>query len=706
MLSFCVQAHSDSSYIKAIENASSNEEKEDGFIEWIDVLSQKNTKHCDSIIRNYKAYVPEISQDGTLFLIITFLNNSRLGGFYTIPQIADYNVNASDRLLIGGILKCFQFEAISKKEYELITSNSHHYKDPTRKSLYYILSTCVENISETKKTILFKKALRHAKRSSLKSIYSTILNAFSIYHAENEDFEEAILYQQKGVSYSREHELKANLVVHLIEIGKIHSRLNQTTKSEYNLNKALDLSKDLKIDFIKGEIYNELGIVKSKQNEIKQSIKFFQQSLLSFYKVNNHKGLANTHKNIGRVFYNRNELDLAEKNYKLSYEFFNEFENNVGLGELEFFFAELYYNRKKLSLAEKHLKEAFKHWSDNGLLIPINEAQFLWAKIKNKKGEYEKAYQILEDYSEFNDSLHRLETSKRIAELSEMFKSEQKERKILEQEKQLEEELIQKMLIKSKLENLRQKNQFYIIIIVISILFFAAIILLIRNKNKQEQLKKKQREIELQQALLRSQMNPHFIFNAMSVIQSYIYDEDAKNSSKFLIHFSKLMRLILENNTKEFISLEKEFEIIHRYLILQKMRFEDRFSFTINNEFIADSSSILIPPMLVQPFIENAIEHGSLDTIEDGKVEVNCEIEEDLFIFTIQDNGVGRSASAAKQKVSNNEHSSMAINLTENRIALLNKKYKNNGFLKIENLNVEQATGTKVIIATPFIRKI
>ena len=76
---------------------------------------------------------------------------------------------------------------------------------------------------------------------------------------------------------------------------------------------------------------------------------------------------------------------------------------------------------------------------------------------------------------------------------------------------------------------------------------------------------------------LQSQMNPHFIFNAMSVIQSYIYDEDTANSSKFLIHFSKLMRMILENNAKQFIPLETELEIINRYLVLQKMRFEDRF---------------------------------------------------------------------------------------------------------------------------------
>src|SRR5690554_8047014 len=93
-------------------------------------------------------------------------------------------------------------------------------------------------------------------------------------------------------------------------------------------------------------------------------------------------------------------------------------------------------------------------------------------------------------------------------------------------------------------------------------------------------------------------MNPHFIFNAMSVIQSYIYDEDTANSSKFLIHFSKLMRMILENNAKQFIPLETELEIINRYLVLQKMRFEDRFDFEVKGNESIDATSTSIPPML------------------------------------------------------------------------------------------------------------
>lgn len=96
------------------------------------------------------------------------------------------------------------------------------------------------------------------------------------------------------------------------------------------------------------------------------------------------------------------------------------------------------------------------------------------------------------------------------------------------------------------------------------------------------QSQQKQREVELSQSLLRTQMNPHFVFNAMSVIQSYIYANDPEKSTRFLVNFSRLMRLILENSPKEMISLELEFEILDKYLTTQKMRFEDRFTYALN----------------------------------------------------------------------------------------------------------------------------
>ena len=188
----------------------------------------------------------------------------------------------------------------------------------------------------------------------------------------------------------------------------------------------------------------------------------------------------------------------------------------------------------------------------------------------------------------------------------------------------------------------------------------------------------------------------------MSIIQSYIYDNDLKNSSKFLVNFSRLIRLILENSAKEFIKLNLEIEMLERYLEIQKNRFEERFNYEIVNYDNLDTSSVLIPPMLLQPFIENSLEHGELNKVRNGKIRITFKIENDLLIFVIEDNGIGRQAAAEKKVKDFNQHESMAIDITNSRIELLNDKYKKAGFLSIQDLSENGVSGTKVTIATLF----
>src|SRR5690554_1687946 len=695
----------DDFYIQKIKNAQTEADRESTYLEWVSVLNQSNTLLCDSIIKERNTYITELSDDGKLALLILFLNNSLLSGSVSLPVVEEYGFNESDAILINGLMKCFTNQLISKEELQEISKNLSSYSDPTRNSMYNALSTCKEGITKKEKISFYNSSLKHAKRSHLKSVFSSILNELSKYYVEIEYFEEAIHHQQKGVEYSKKHNLKANLINHLVNISHIHYQLGDMDKSEEALLEALQFSLDLNLGFVMGRIYNQLGEVYSAKGKTTKSIRFFQQSLLRFYSINNAEGIASVHKNIGKAYFVNGDINLAGSNYLLSEEFSKQLHKRIDTGELYYFMSELYYRKKDYALAEKYIRKSIECWEENEVFIPLNDAYFLYAKIKNKQGDIRNAYIFLERYMMFKDSVYVLDTEKKVAELSEMFKSEQKERKIAEQEKELEEELSHRLLVQNKLENSKQQNRLIIVILVISLTLFVSIFVIIRIRNRQEQLLKKQREIELQQTLLRTQMNPHFIFNAMSVIQSYIYDEDIANSSKFLIHFSKLMRMILENNAKEFITLEIELEIINRYLVLQKMRFEDRFDFEIDESQIGDPSIISIPPMLVQPFIENAIEHGDLDKVGNGLIRVDCQIVGDLFIFTVEDNGIGRQAASLKKKADNSKsHRSMAIGLTQDRILLLNEKYKKKGYLLIEDLDADKGTGTKITIATPYIK--
>jgi LytS/YehU family sensor histidine kinase len=303
-------------------------------------------------------------------------------------------------------------------------------------------------------------------------------------------------------------------------------------------------------------------------------------------------------------------------------------------------------------------------------------------------------------YADYADSAKTIESSAKIAELNELYRSEQRERLISVQADSIERQKQEKTLTSTKLENVQLKNnmQAYIITGFAILLVLAGVIGFYRwNQTK---IKQQQQEAEMNQTLLRTQMNPHFVFNAMSVIQSYIYDNDTQNSSRFLVNFSKLMRLILENSSKEFIPMETEVDILDKYLSIQKLRFEERFDFDIKvDEKLLDEGAI-IPPMITQPFIENAIEHGRLHLKEDGFIHVHFFEKNKMLFITIEDNGVGRKG--AEQNKKSSDHKSMAMKITSDRIDNLNKKYRAEGFMLIEDYNKIEETGTKVLISIPY----
>jgi sensor histidine kinase YesM len=186
----------------------------------------------------------------------------------------------------------------------------------------------------------------------------------------------------------------------------------------------------------------------------------------------------------------------------------------------------------------------------------------------------------------------------------------------------------------------------------------------------------------------------------MSVIQSYIYENNPEKSSQFLVNFSRLMRLILENSPKEFIPIELEIEILDKYLSTQKMRFENRFDYQLSVSEELLSNKAIVPPMITQPFIENAIEHGQLHTVKDGQIQVQMKERDGKLEITISDNGIGRKKSAQTKKI--RTHRSMAIDITKERIDILNKKYKFSGSLTFNDLDQKKGSGTLVTIVLPL----
>lgn len=208
---------------------------------------------------------------------------------------------------------------------------------------------------------------------------------------------------------------------------------------------------------------------------------------------------------------------------------------------------------------------------------------------------------------------------------------------------------------------------------------------------------------EAEMKALRAQMNPHFIFNCMNTIDSYILKNDQENASLFLNKFSKLIRLVLENSMHKYITLERDLEALELYLQLEHMRFDRNFSYSITCEKQLQESDAKIPPLLIQPYVENAILHG-LRHKEGGRLlEINLTIAGDHIICIVSDNGIGREKAAAMKQA--NAHTPVGLRVTENRIAVLNTSTAKKAGVEITDLYDAQqkAIGTKVILTIPVL---
>ncbi|PLW95500.1 MAG: hypothetical protein C0591_11015, partial [Marinilabiliales bacterium] len=211
---------------------------------------------------------------------------------------------------------------------------------------------------------------------------------------------------------------------------------------------------------------------------------------------------------------------------------------------------------------------------------------------------------------------------------------------------------------------------------------------------------------ELKIQALQSQMNPHFVFNALNSIQGFIIEKNVDEALRYLSDFSKILRQTLDNTSKRYISLNEEIEYLKRYLNLEKMRFEDQLISSIQVDKELDVENVLIPPMILQPFVENAIQHGLLHKEGVGRLEINIsKKDKDYFICTIKDNGIGREKSEQFKKVVQ-EYTIKGTRLTQDRINLLNNTVNNaKGRIYFTDLKNKygEATGTIVSIELPFI---
>ena len=432
----------------------------------------------------------------------------------------------------------------------------------------------------------------------------------------------------------------------------------------------------------KTQVYQQMAQVNKKMDNTPEAIKNLEQALVT---VQDRPTEAfEIKKDIANTLAADNQLDKAITLNKELVEDARKASNaKAEIQQLQTLSSNLIEANKK-GEAISTLKEAYE--------LAINKGQTLEAKnsLELLIDQYKKdknTQKALEAYSDFIDKLETLVKSDSTLVDEKVFQVQEEKISQLEKERTLKDALI------TKTNRFNYVLLGTIILISIFLVFIAKALYSIKKKNKR---------IALQS--LRREMNPHFIFNSLNSVNQFIAQNNELEANKYLSSYSKLMRNIMENSNKDFISLSSELEQMKEYLDLEHMRFQDKFNYEIEVDDTIDCDATLIPNMLIQPQLENAIWHGLRYKEEMGQLSLSIKVEGNELIVSIEDDGIGLQKSRELKTKHQRQHHSRGLTNTNERINLLNSLYNTNISIDITEKK-EPETGVVVILQFPRIDK-
>ena len=488
-------------------------------------------------------------------------------------------------------------------------------------------------------------------------------------------------------------------------LGDNYMATNDAVKSVFNFQKGLDIANKHKITPKITDLNSKIGEAYAQGGAIDEAEEYFGNSLI--LSKNENKRRAVEEKNKVADFYNQ-KRDFA-KEIELRQEALNEIESfddedklndDVNSGFLSpqrqnYKIANAYVAQDQYEKAIPYLERSISEADAREDLVVQKDAMRKLSEIYRDIGDYDKASEGYQRYVEVVDELYikkeqELSQAKRfnkeIALKQNRISSLESERAINESRYKLafeNQELIQK--------NNRVQKWIIGTLIVIALLLLFTAYNQRRNVNRQ-----KYANNQLALKSLRSQMNPHFIFNALNSVNSFIANNDERAANKYLSEFSQLMRSVLENSEEDFIPLFKEIELLQLYVKLEHFRFKDKFDYTITVDERINVEDFVIPPMLLQPYVENAVWHGLRYKEEKGKLEIDLkQTDPETIAITITDDGIGRKKSKELKTDHQKKQKSKGMGNIRKRISILNEMYRDKVNVTVEDV-FENEEGTRV----------
>ncbi|MRI00943.1 tetratricopeptide repeat protein [Kriegella sp. EG-1] len=476
---------------------------------------------------------------------------------------------------------------------------------------------------------------------------------------------------------------------------------------------------------------NNIGNIYRKLDQYDIAIKNFQRSLILDKELNNKLGLAINHQNIGECYEAQGNLEKALENHLISLAYNEEIDSDRGRIICKYSIAHVYvhqgYTQKGLDLlnslvsaaeklgdieiltalqinigwtlielkrfdeANKILLKSLELAQKHNIPAAMSQAYVYLSNLWMHKGDFEKALEYFRNHKKYDEEISSDRNLRYVTDVITRYDSEKKNTQIqlLAQENEL---------VKLELK----KNKTVLLISGIALALLAGIFYILY---RQYQLNNEKKVLTLEQSMLRSQMNPHFLFNSLNSIKLYIINNEQKNAVYYLNKFSKLVRKILESSSVKEIPLAEELETVELYMNIENIRFSNEINFVVTIDDDVDPHLVKIPSLILQPFLENALWHGLSPKEGEKNISLDISREESYINIAITDNGIGREAA---EKIKQNKvlkRKSVGIDITKERLANFSRDYQNTFNVEIIDLFDDNGipSGTKVILHIPTV---
>lgn len=459
------------------------------------------------------------------------------------------------------------------------------------------------------------------------------------------ELDKAIEYQEKSLQGCKELQDKKGIASAHLNLGTIYSAQGKNEKAEKAFSRAKVMAHEIQAVTIEAIAYNNIAWTKCERGEYESAT----EEVLTGLKIAEKKGDAYY---IIPFYMTLGEINFATKNYKICLE---------------------------------HLQVARTIAEEHGYKRVLPDLYLKMSNCYKALDDIEQQFDYYTLYAASKDSLYNDAKIQGTKRLEARYKNEKrlKEIELLQKDKAYRQSVMIGVVITSVL-----------IIIVLILVFFQQ---RLRTQHQKTELNRK--ALELEHRLLRLQINPHFIFNALNSIQKFFVQGDEANVYQSIGDFSALMRGVLENSDKTFVSIAEELKVLELYVKIEQLRVKNRFDVEFSIAPDIDVHQTEVPSMLLQPYVENAIWHGLMHREDGGKVVIEVKRAARYLQFTVEDNGVGREKTKNMQQKHPKTHQSKGLQLMEDRVQVINRMRDLDLSITIQDLyDNAQATGTRVCI--------